>query len=149
VNPKSRYWNPAFYVTDDWKATPRLTFNIGFRWDIVGALTEAQGRSSGLDPTLANPGADGYPGAMVFLTELHRSSFQNTYWKEFGPRFGFAYQINSRMVLRGGYGINYSPPIANQFGLASIDGYNGTHGFSRATAEPLRLSQLGKCTVLC
>jgi hypothetical protein len=137
VNPKSHYWNPAFYVTDDWKATPKLTFNLGLRWDIVGALAEDQGLSSGLDPTLPNPGADGYPGAMVFLTQLHRSSFQNTYWKEFGPRFGFAYQINSRMVLRGGYGINYSAPIANQYGLASIDGYNGTHNYNPSTRNPV------------
>ncbi|HTQ53778.1 MAG TPA: TonB-dependent receptor [Bryobacteraceae bacterium] len=136
VNPASHFWNPAFYIADDWKVSHRLTLNMGFRWDIVGALTEAQNRSSGLDPTLANPGADGYPGALVFLSQLHRGSFQNTYWKEFGPRFGFAYQLNSRMVLRGGYGIMYSPPIANQFGLASIDGYDGSHNYSASTRDP-------------
>jgi len=137
VNPKSYYWNPAFYVADDWKVSRKLTLNIGLRWDIVGALTEDQHRSSGLDPTMPNPGADGYPGSLVFLEQLHRSSFQNTYFKEFGPRFGFAYQITSRMVMRGGYGIMYSPPIANQFGLASIDGYNGTNNFSPSSRNPV------------
>jgi hypothetical protein len=136
VNPSSHFWNPAFYVADDWKVSRRLTLNIGLRWDIVGALTENQHLSSGLGPNTPNPGADGYPGALVFLSNLHQSSFQNTYPKEFGPRFGFAYQINSRMVLRGGYGIMYSPPIANQYGLANIDGYDGSHNFSASSRDP-------------
>jgi hypothetical protein len=137
VNPQSRWASPAFYVTDDWKVSRRLTLNLGLRWDIVGALSEVQHRSSVLDPFLPNPGADGFPGSLVFLSQLHRDSFQDTYWKEFGPRFGFAYQINSRMVLRGGYGINYAPPIANQFGLASIDGYNASHGFPTSHRDPV------------
>ena len=137
VNPSSHVWNPAFYVADDWKVSRRLTLNIGLRWDIVGAITENQGLSSSLGPTTPNPGANGYPGALIFTSNLHRSSFQNTYWKEFGPRFGFAYQINSRMVLRGGYGIMYSPPIANQFGYANIDGYDGSHNYSASSLNPV------------
>ncbi len=136
VNPNSHFWNPAFYVADDWKVSKRLTLNIGLRWDIVGALTEDQHLGSSFAPLAPNPGADGYPGALTFLSTIHRDSFQNTYWKEFGPRFGFAYQINSRMVMRGGYGIMYSPPIANQFGLASIDGYDGSHNLSPSTRTP-------------
>ena len=67
-----------------------------------------------------------YPNALVFLSDLHGNSFQNTYWNEFGPRLDVAYQINRHMVLQGGYGIMYSPPISNGFGLVSIDGYNGS-----------------------
>lgn len=137
VNPSSHVWNPAFYVADDWKVSRRLTLNIGLRWDIVGAITENQGLSSSLGPNTPNPGADGYPGALIFTSNLNRSSFQNTYWKEFGPRFGFAYQINSRMVLRGGYGIMYSPPIANQYGYANIDGYDGSHNYSASSLNPV------------
>jgi hypothetical protein len=137
VLPQSRWWNPAFYVTDDWKVSRRLTLNLGLRWDIVGGLYEIDHRSSGLDPTMANPGADGYPGALAFLSQLHRNSFQNTNWKEFGPRFGFAYQIKPWMVMRGGYGINYSPPISNGFGLSSIDGYNGGNNFATSTRDPV------------
>jgi hypothetical protein len=137
VLPQSRWWNPAFYVTDDWKVTRRLTLNLGLRWDIVGGLYEVDHRSSGLDPTMPNPGADGYPGSLVFLSQLHRSSFQNTNWTEFGPRVGFAYQIKPWMVMRGGYGINYSPPISNGFGLSSIDGYNGSNNFPTSTRNPV------------
>jgi len=137
VLPQSRWWTPAFYVTDDWKVNRRLTVNLGLRWDIIGGLYEIDHRSSGFDPTMPNPGADGYPGSLVFLSQLHRNSFQDTYWKEFGPRVGFAYQIKSWMVLRGGYGINYSPPISNGFGLANIDGYNGANNFQTSLLKPV------------
>lgn len=137
VLPQSRWLTPAFYATDDWKVSRKLTVNLGLRWDIVAPLYEVKHRSSGLDPTLPNPGADGFPGALIFLSQLHRNSFQDTNWKEFGPRAGFAYQINSWMVMRGGYGINYSPPISNGFGLASIDGYNGSNNFRTSTRDPV------------
>jgi hypothetical protein len=137
VLPQSRWWNPAFYVTDDWKVSRRLTLNLGLRWDIIGGLYEIDNRSSGFDPTLPNPGAGGYPGSLVFLSQLHRSSFQNTNWKGFGPRLGFAYQIANWVVMRGGYGISYSPPISNGFGLASIDGYNGANNFQTSLLNPV------------
>jgi hypothetical protein len=137
VLPQSRWLTPAFYMTDDWKVSRKLTLNLGLRWDIVGPLYEVDHRSSGLDPTLPNPGAGNYPGALVFLSQLNRDSFQNTNWKEFGPRVGFAYGITSWMVMRGGYGINYSPPISNGFGLSSIDGYNGSNNFQTSTRDPV------------
>ena len=137
VNPQSRVWNPAFYVADDWKVTRRLTVNIGLRWDIVGGLYETHGYSSGLDPTVPNPGAGGYPGALVFLSDLKRKSFQNTVWGELGPRLGFAYAISSKLVLRAGYGLMYTPPIANAFGLATIAGYTGTNNFPTSTRNPV------------
>jgi hypothetical protein len=137
TTPGYRILYPAFYVTDDWKATRKLTFNLGLRWEIVGALHEVANRMSGLDPSKANPGADGYPGALVFLADLGRDSFQETNWREFGPRVGFAYQISSRMVARGGYGINYSAPISNNFGFDNIFGFNGSNNRPAATRNPV------------
>jgi hypothetical protein len=136
LHPESRIWNPAFYVADDWKVTRRLTLNFGLRWDVVGGVYEVNNFNSGLDPKAPNPGASGYPGALVFLDNLHRKSFQDTYYGELGPRLGFAYQINSRIVLRGGYSLMYTPPIANQWGLASIDGYSGTNNFATSNRDP-------------
>ena len=136
VNPQSRIWNPAFYVSDDWKASRRLTLNFGLRWDVVGGVYEVNNYNSGFDPLAPNPGAGGYPGALVFLSDLHRKSFQDTFYGEIGPRLGFAYAINERLVLRGGYGLMYTPPIANSFGLASIDGYSGNNDFSTSNRDP-------------
>jgi Carboxypeptidase regulatory-like domain len=136
VNPQSRVWTPAFYVSDDWKATRRLTLNIGLRWDIVGGVFEVNNYNSGFNPATPNPGAAGYPGALVFLSDLHRKSFQDTYYGELGPRLGFAYAVNDKLVVRGGYGLMYTPPIANAFGLASIDGYSGANNFATSNRDP-------------
>jgi hypothetical protein len=130
-------WNPAFFVTDDWKVNRRLTINFGLRWDIAGAQTEASGISSGLGPSTPNPGADGYPGALVFVKDLSRSSFQDAYYGQVGPRVGFAYQVKEKLVLRGGYGLMYTPPIANNFGEATIDGYVGYNNFSQKGMRPV------------
>lgn len=136
VNPQSRVWTPAFYVSDDWKVTRHLTLNLGLRWDIVGGVFEVNNYNSGFDPGTPNPGAAGYPGALVFLSDLHRKSFQDTFYGELGPRLGFAYALNQRLVIRGGYGLMYTPPIANSFGLASIDGYSGANNFATSTRDP-------------
>src|ERR1019366_176261 len=88
---------------------------------------EKNGISSTLDPTLANPGASGYPGALAFLKDTGRSAWQDPYYGQVGPRLGFAYQINNSLVLRGGYGLMYTPPIANSFGEATIDGYSSSN----------------------
>jgi hypothetical protein len=138
LQPQSRVWNPAFYVADDWKVSRHLTLNLGLRWDISGGVYELQNRISGLDPNLPNPGAGNFPGALVFLSDLHRSSFQNTYYGDFGPRVGFAYQLSDRLVLRAGYGLMYTPPIANAFGFASVDGYTGSNPFpAKANGTPV------------
>jgi outer membrane receptor protein involved in Fe transport len=56
VNPKRQYfrfWEPAVYVQDDWRAKPWLSFNLGLRWDHFSPITAAQGERSNFDPVLA------------------------------------------------------------------------------------------------
>jgi hypothetical protein len=118
----------AFFAQDDFKVSPKLTLNIGVRWEIPLPQKEALNRESGFDPTVPNPGADNIPGALVFLgncqTCIHRSSFQDWYFKEVGPRLGVAYQFYKNLVFRGGYGISYGPPIENNFGSQNLFGFN-------------------------
>ncbi len=120
----------ALFAQDDWRASSRLTLNIGLRWELPFPKKEAFNRQSGFDPTLPNPGADGIPGALAFLGScsgcINRTSFQDWYFKEFGPRFGIAYQFSKNLVLRGGYGISYGPPILNNFGSQNFYGYNSS-----------------------
>jgi hypothetical protein len=105
----------AFYVQDDWKVTPKLTLNLGVRWDIPTSFSSPHDAMSGLDPKLPNPGADGYPGALTFLGNCPACNGQNRwnsiYYGQFGPRLGFAYAASSKLVWRGGFGTNYAPPI--------------------------------------
>jgi hypothetical protein len=121
----------SFYVQDDWKFRPNLTVNLGLRWDIPTPFTEVADRMSSLDPTKPNPGADGFRGALAFLGKCSGCtggrSFADTYWKQFGPRIGFAWANERRsMVVRGGYGINFSPPIMDGFSFPYTAGFNGS-----------------------
>jgi Carboxypeptidase regulatory-like domain len=120
----------AFFAQDDFKATTKLTLNLGLRWEIPLPQREVLNRESGFDPTVPNPGADNIPGALVFLgscsTCIHRDSFQDWYFKEIGPRLGLAYQIRKNIVFRGGYGISYGPPIENNFGSQNLFGFNSS-----------------------
>ena len=105
-----RWRTAGFYFQDDWKVNRKLTLNLGLRWEMVGGLIEVAGRMSGLDFDTPNPGAGNRPGALVFADDLGRRGFQDTYWKQISPKFGFAYAISDKLVMRGGYGINNTPP---------------------------------------
>jgi len=120
-----RYKDYSFYAQDSYKLRPRLTLNYGLRYDIDLPATEAFNRFSAVDPTLPNPGAGNIPGAYTYFGtgtgRNGRKRPQDTYKKAFGPRVGFAYSINEKTVLRGGYGIFYQPlkegSFADQDGL--------------------------------
>lgn len=114
VVPANRYRYLAFFAQDDWRVSRKLTLNYGFRYDIYFTRFDAYGNMSGFDPSLPNPGAGNIPGAIAFLGEgpgrdSSRKSFADNYYKNFGPRLGLAYSIDSKTVLRAGYGIFYGP----------------------------------------
>jgi hypothetical protein len=121
-----RWRSTGFYFQDDWKATRKLTFNLGLRWEVVGGLIEVAGRMSGIDFRAPNAAAGNRPGALVFVDDLGAKGFQDTYWKQLSPKFGFAYAINDKLVMRGGYGINNTPPISNGFGFGGTLGFNSS-----------------------
>ncbi|MGD0921840.1 MAG: carboxypeptidase regulatory-like domain-containing protein [Terriglobia bacterium] len=129
----------SLYAQDDWKVTSKLTLNYGLRWELPTPQREAFDRLSGLDPTLANPDADNFPGALTFLGNCTgcngRSSFQNYYYKQFAPRFGFAYSATQKLVVRGGYGISYAPPIVNGWRTGAA-GFNSSVGFGNRSLYP-------------
>ena len=120
-----RYKDFAFYAQDSYKVTPRLTLNYGLRFDLDIPASEAQDRFSMVDPTLPNPGAGSILGAYTYFGSgtgrNGKKRPQNIYTKAFGPRLGFAYSINNKTILRGGYGIFYQPlkegSFADQDGL--------------------------------
>jgi hypothetical protein len=121
-----RWRSEGFYFQDDWKATRNLTLNLGLRWEVVGGLIEVAGRMSGIDFSAPNAAAGNLPGSLVFVDDLGRKGFQDTYWKQLSPKFGFAYAINEKLVMRGGYGINNTPPISNGFGFGGTLGFNSS-----------------------
>jgi hypothetical protein len=140
VNFGYRWRNLGLYMMDDWKVSRKLTLNLGLRWEIIGGLVEVAGRMSGLDFATTNPGAGGRQGALVFVDDLGRRGFQNTYWRQISPKFGFAYALTDKLVMRGGYGINNMPPIMNGFTFPGTLGFNGSIAVNSANT-PLRFAE--------
>ncbi len=126
VNFGHRTRSAGFYFQDDWKVSRKLTLNLGIRWEMIGGLIEVAGRMSGLSFDAVNPGAGDRKGALVFVDDMKRRGFQDTNWMQLSPKFGFAYAATQKFVLRGGYGINNSPAIANGWGFGGTLGFSGS-----------------------
>ena len=130
-----RYKDFSFFAQDTYRLNSHLTLNYGLRFDLDIPASEAAARFSMVDPTLANPGAGGILGAYTYFGRgagrNGRTRPQDIYKKAFGPRIGFAYSINNKTVLRGGYGIFYEPLKEGSF--ADQDGLGF---FNRQTITP-------------
>lgn len=109
----NRYF--AFYVQDDLKLTPRLTVNLGFRWDFESGTTERFDRLTAIDPFIRNPlsdrvGMDLRGGTLFAGTTLGRRAIRETDLRQLNPRVGFAWQFSPATVVRGGYGFFFGVP---------------------------------------
>jgi len=99
------------YAQDDWRMTPKLTVNLGVRWDIFPPWTEIEDRQSNFD-TSTGTFVVASPDAVMNGVKVGR--YLQTYSKgDIGPRFGFAYDLtgNGKTLVRGGFGVywNFSP----------------------------------------
>ncbi|HEX5890433.1 MAG TPA: TonB-dependent receptor [Pyrinomonadaceae bacterium] len=129
IDPALRFFSNAFFVQDDIKVTPKLTVNVGIRYDYGRPREEARGFLRGFDPDTPNPAAGGRRGAIIGANGQGGLLAENfglvnpdrTNW---GPRFGFAYTLNDKTVVRGGYGIYYAPVVYNDFGNTGVLGYS-------------------------
>ncbi len=96
-----RLWMASFFAEDDWKITPQLTLNLGLRYDFATPPLEAKNRMADFNPAA---------GAIVFAKDgsLTNRAIVDTNKKNFGPRVGFAFSVDPKTVIHGGYGIYYS-----------------------------------------
>ncbi len=124
-----RQWRDAFFVQDDWKFLPNLTFNLGVRWEWDQPLYEVNNKQANVLPggivEFAGKVPAGSPaGSIVCPTRACYNSTNN----DWAPRIGFAYQARPNFVIRGGYGITdymegtganlrlfYNPPFENSY----------------------------------
>lgn len=123
----------ASFIQDDFKVAPRLTLNMGLRWEINGGISDANGRLSSVWPSVARanqppPGGSTFAGFVVpsnfpfpipaGMKKLSGKTLArtDTPLENLGPRFGFAWQplpSTNRLVMRGGYGLFYTRPNGN------------------------------------
>ena len=120
---KLRNFDMSPYIQDDIKMTPKLTVNLGLRWDIMVPFTEMHNNIVYFDPTIANPAANGIPGAMTRFGNCTGCAGFNRApidWHHFGPRLGFAYQINNKTVIQGGFSIAFLDGGAYEYGTNKV-----------------------------
>jgi hypothetical protein len=132
------------FFQDDWKATHKLTLNVGVRWEMENATTERFNRNiTAFAPTVVSPieaaaraayaaspipevpaGGFNVKGGLLFADDDNRG-FWDADKNNVQPRIGFAYQLSEKTVMRGGWGIFTTPAII--FGVNSP-------GFSQGTS---------------
>jgi outer membrane receptor protein involved in Fe transport len=95
-----RQWRDAFFAQDDYKFTPRLTINLGLRWEYDQPYTEVNNKQANINLTtgvITNAGVNGAPRALY-----------NAFYAGFMPRLGFSWSpeyFKDKLVVRSGYGI--------------------------------------------
>ena len=101
-SPKEAQWRTFYYGQDTWRVTPKLTVNLGVRWEIYYPETvDAKGHGALLNLQTGLLQVAGYgPYGM--------NMGQTTNLSDFGPRVGFSYQLNNKTVVRAGYGRSFA-----------------------------------------
>ncbi len=103
----------SVYAQDDWKILPKLTLNLGLRWEYGSPYSEQHNLLSNFDPisqtvlTITPGYAQTSSVTPVSAGGVYGKTLVNPDFADFGPRLGFAYAATPRIVVRGGYGISY------------------------------------------
>jgi hypothetical protein len=141
-----RYFAP--WVQQDWKVLPRLTLNFGLRVDLNYPPNERFNRMNrGFDTKVLSPvdalidrsKFPGYPtlyGGLLFAGQNGEPrTAANLDWKTFQPRFGMAYSLTSKIVVRGGWGRYYINPnndFQQTYGFSNSTGFSSSNDGNRS-----------------
>lgn len=111
-------WEDGYFAQDEWRVNPRLTLQLGLRYDLLTWPYEAQNRQASFD---IQSGSPTYGQVLLAGQNGVPNTIMNNNYGDFAPRVGFAYDLtgNGHTVVRGGYGIFYFPDyggISNQLG---------------------------------
>lgn len=107
-----KYYVPAFYFQNNWKATRRLTLNLGLRWEIYTPWRSEQGAQVLFKPGVRSRTFPTAPAGMVFQSDPEYD--YNADNMNIGPRIGFAWDVfgDGKTAVRGGYSVSFDGPIA-------------------------------------
>jgi outer membrane receptor protein involved in Fe transport len=107
TNRGVRTWLLAFFAQDDYRVSPSLTLNLGFRWEFTTGMTEVNDKVTYL-------GADVYTAT---LDDLILGQLWQNHIKNFEPRLGFNWALGQDQMtaLSGGFGIFHNQILHNSF----------------------------------
>lgn len=125
----------AAFVQDDWRATRNLTFNLGLRWDFETGTEETHGQITSFDLAAKSQLSGRVATPDDAMVRALRPDFANlrgllsfpdgpqtsTNWNRFAPRAGFAYRVNDKMTIRGGYGLTFVPQSLEQSSALGVN----------------------------
>jgi Carboxypeptidase regulatory-like domain len=134
----------GLFFQDEWKVTPRVTVSYGLRWDVNGALGDADKNASNFfpcadpEPTVCAP--KGFPNGLVRLQQGFPRLY-NLDLKDLGPRAGLAWDVfgNGKTALRVGYAMAYD--------VANFAAISAPYSFQGAKAGAFTNSNLGVFSV--
>ncbi|MGH9325327.1 MAG: carboxypeptidase regulatory-like domain-containing protein [Terriglobia bacterium] len=107
---------PGFFAEDSFRATPKLTLNLGLRWDPELLPTDSLGRVECFVPGAQSTRYPNAPKGYLLAGDAGcPSGGFNTYWPDLAPRFGFAYQLGHHTAVRGGFGLFWDPLTADNY----------------------------------
>ena len=120
----------GLFIQDDWRVTPKLTINLGLRWEYEAPMSERYNRqNAGFDFNSTNPLQSQVTGltlkgGLLFTSSSDRLPF-NRDLNNWGPRVGASYRLFNNTVIRGGFGTNYSVT----FQTGGNTGYSASTGY--------------------
>ena len=140
-------WTSALFAADDFKLSPKVTLNLGLRWQTESGWGVKHGLFGIYDPDLPNSWNGGkYPGAILFGGQSDKaygvsnlSTIENGVFKEFAPRIGMAWAFRPNWSFRASYGIFDAPRDADIYG----GGNGGTLGLGLNPTSPYLGYQTG------
>jgi outer membrane receptor protein involved in Fe transport len=129
INDYTYRWNinsSGIYLQDDFKLSSKLTLNLGVRWEYNGPYSEANGQYAIFNPSRVNRQTGNLGDVEFAKVDTNSDHFSPSVYTNFLPRVGFAYNLASKWVVRGGYGMYLLPTIgyggvgqASQYGVAA------------------------------
>ncbi len=132
-----RNYNLGVFFQDDWKVTPKLTLNLGIRYEYESPMTVATNIYSRINPATGVLLAAGLNG-------VSRSLNINTPKGNVSPRIGLAYSFNDKTVVRAAFGTFYGTIFQNLGGQLAYPGFDNnitTNNLGTGVAQPFSLSQ--------
>jgi len=131
----------SVYAQDDFKVLPKLTLNLGLRWEYGSPYGDTGNRISNFDPVsqtvlTVTPGAVSVPGAVTVVNAggVYGRTLVNPDLADFAPRIGFSYAVLPTVALRGGFGTSYTH--YTRAGSGDILAINAPQAFFSAVNQP-------------